>query len=181
VPRRAHLTSLAAGQVPRRARLTSLAAGQVPRRARLTSLAAGSVPRRARLTSLAAAVASALVLAALWAPWVRTGSTTRSAFGLVSALRGAGLMHGQAAEALFAAVAVVPGLAVATWVLWAARFRRASGAVAATAGAIVAAASLTVGAVAHATSALVWATVAALVALVLGTATLATPRRKAVT
>ena len=138
--------------------------------------------RHGRPLSLAAAAGSALVLAALWLPWVRTGADSRSAFALVSALRGAGLMTGAPAEALFAVVAVVPGLAAATWVLWLAHYRRASAAAAVLVGALVAAASLTVRAVAdrHAAGSLTWATAAAAMSLVLGGLSLLTDHRKAV-
>jgi len=139
------------------------------------------MPPRARALSFAAPVASALALAALWAPWVRTGSESRSAFGLVSALRGAGLMDRGPAEALFAVVAVVPGLAAVTWVLWAARYRRASAIAAVAVGALVCATSLTVRAVAdgHAAPSLLWATSAAGATLGLGVLALLTNHRKA--
>jgi hypothetical protein len=139
------------------------------------------VPSRARALSLAAPIAAALALAALWAPWVRTGRESRSAFELVSALRGAGMMDRAPAEALFAVVAVVPGLAAATWVLWAARYRRASAAAAAVIGALVCATSLTVRAVAdrHAAPSLLWATTAAAFTLGLGVLALLTNHRKA--
>jgi hypothetical protein len=139
--------------------------------------------RRGDAISLAAALAAALVLALLWAPWVRTGARSRSAFELISALRAAGLARRGPAEALFGVVAVVPGLAVATWVLWGARYRRASAAVAGLAGALVAAASLTVRAAAraHAAPSLTWATVAAFLALALAVLALVSDHRKAVT
>src|SRR5579862_9204107 len=136
---------------------------------------------RSQAVSLAAAVASALVLAVLWAPWVRTGSASRSAFGLVAALRGAGLLRGAPARALFGVVAVVPGLAGATWVLWAARWRRAAAATAVLAGVLVAGASLAVRAVAaqHAAPSLIWATVAAACCSGLGAFALLTDHGKA--
>jgi hypothetical protein len=133
----------------------------------------------ARASGLAPAVASTAVFATLWLPWAHAGTTERSAFRLVSALRGAGLMARTPAEALFATVAVLPGLAAATWLLWAARCRRASAAAAIVVGALSVAATLTVRAVAHhrATGSLSLATAAGAAALALGTAVLFTSRK----
>ncbi|HVM68027.1 MAG TPA: hypothetical protein VMU14_24330 [Acidimicrobiales bacterium] len=137
---------------------------------------------RRRALSSAVVVGPGLVLAALWVPWARTGAVTRSAFGLVAALRSAGLLHGAPARALFAVVALVPGLTAATWVLWAARYRRAAAATAVVAGALVAGASLAVRAVAAdvAAPSLTWATVAAVGCIAPGALVLVTDHRKAV-
>ncbi|HXZ61507.1 MAG TPA: hypothetical protein VEG62_02110 [Acidimicrobiales bacterium] len=134
-----------------------------------------------RALSLASVVASAAAVAVLWAPWVRTGRDSRSAFALVSALRGAGLIRRGPAEALFAVVAVSPGLAGAAWVLWVARFRRASAAAVAAVGALVAAAALTACAVddRHATGSLEWVATVALATLGLGVLSFVAPYGKA--
>jgi hypothetical protein len=139
------------------------------------------MPLRHRALSSAAVVSSGLVLAVLWAPWARTGAVTRSAFGLVAALRGAGLLRGAPARALFWVVALVPGLTAATWVLWAARYRRAAAATAAVAGALVAGASLAVRAVAAdvAAPSLTWATIAAAGSVAIGVLALVTDHRRA--
>lgn len=67
---------------------------------------------------------SAVSAAGLWLPWYRTGATRRSAFRLASALRAAGLLTRPSALVFVSAVAVVPGLAAAAWLLWAVGFRR---------------------------------------------------------
>jgi hypothetical protein len=136
---------------------------------------------------MAPAVASTAVFGALWLPWVQTGTTRRSAFRVVSALRGAGLMSRAPAEAFFATIAVLPGLAAATWVLWGTGYRRASAAAAVAVGALSVAATLVVRRVAHhwAASALSLATAAGAAALGIGLAVLASTgrsnRRKATT
>jgi hypothetical protein len=128
-----------------------------------------------RVAALPAAVASTAAFASLWLPWVRTGTTRRSAFRVVSALRGAGLMSRRPADLFFATIAVIPGLAVATWVLWATGYRRASAAAAFLTGALTVASTLVVRRVAHhrAASTLSLATAAGAAALGLGIATLA--------
>src|ERR1700688_1506983 len=102
-----------------------------------------------RVAALPAAGASTAAFAALWVPWVQTGTTRRSAFRVVSALRGAGLLHRTPAEAFFAVVATLPGVVAATWVLWLTRYRRASAISAAVAGVLALAATTGVRDVAH--------------------------------
>jgi hypothetical protein len=138
------------------------------------------MPRRGRSTApgivaWAPAVAALSVLAALWLPWVRTGTTVRSAFRVVSALRGAGLMSRTPAEVFFASIAVLPGLVGVAWLLGGTGYRRASAGAAAVAGALTVASTLGVRQVAHhrATSALALATAAGAVALVVSIAALA--------
>jgi len=114
------------------------------------------------------------VFCTLWLPWVQTGTTRRSAFRVVSALRGAGLLHRTPAEAFFAVIATLPGVVAATWVLWVTRYRRASAISAALAGALVLAATAGVRHVAHhrAAGTLVLATAAGAAALATGVAAL---------
>jgi hypothetical protein len=150
------------------------------------------MPRRSRhavrgIIAWAPAVAALSVLASLWLPWVQTGTTVRSAFRVVSALRGAGLMSRTPAELFFASIAVLPGLVAVAWLLGGTGYRRASAAAAAIAGALTVASTLAVRQVAHrrATSALALATAAGAVVLGLSIAALAadgwTDRGKATT
>jgi hypothetical protein len=125
---------------------------------------------RAKVTGIIAwapALAATAVFGALWLPWVQTGTTVRSAFRVVSALRSAGLMTRTPAEAFFAVIAVLPGLAAATWVLRGTGYRRASAGAAAVAGALTVASTLMVRQAAQrrATSALSLATAAGVAAL----------------
>ncbi len=124
---------------------------------------------------MAPAMAATVALASLWVPWIRTGTTTRSAFQVISALRGAGLMRRVPDELFFIAVALVPGLVAAAWGLWATGCRRVSAGAAALAGALTVAASLTVRHVAHhrATASLGYVTAAGGTAMGIGVAWLA--------
>jgi hypothetical protein len=82
-------------------------------------------------------------------PWLDTGSTRRDAFRVVSALRAAGLMTRWPAQLFFAALAVLPGLIAAAWLLAVARLPRSSGLTSLLAGALVAGCAITVRHVAH--------------------------------
>ncbi|GAC1532140.1 MAG: hypothetical protein NVS3B12_09340 [Acidimicrobiales bacterium] len=79
---------------------------------------------------------STVAVGVLWLPWLQTGTTRRSAFRLVSALRGAGLMTRTPAELFLVAVGLIPGLAAAAWLLWATGYRRVSGLATASVGAL---------------------------------------------
>jgi len=109
----------------------------------------GAPRSRAVAVGLAPPLAAAAVFGTLWVPWVRTGTTERSAFRVVSALRGAGLIHRTPAEAFFAVIATLPGIVAAVWVLWAARYHRAAAVAAALAGALAITAAAGVREVAH--------------------------------
>jgi len=121
---------------------------------------------------LGAALASAALGVCLWLPWLRTGGTRRSAYGLLTALRAAGLLSSGARRAFFAALAVAPGLTGAAWVLAFARRRRLSGLATAAVGTITAAAGAAVRhySVRGAQSGTVWAEVVGVVTLAMGVA-----------
>ena len=94
-------------------------------------------------------VAAAGVQFAVFLPWLRTGSTHRSAYAVLSALRGAGLMRPFAAHAFLVALAVLPGVTAAVWVLTAAGYARLGAGAAVVAGLLGVGTALTVRIVAH--------------------------------
>ena len=137
----------------------------------------GGGQRGASVGAGAQLVASTACLGVLCIPWVQTGSIRRSAFRVVGALRGAGLMSRAPAQAFFVVIALVPGLVGAVWVLWAAGLRRTSGLAAAAAGALTLSGALVVGETARhrATAGLTLAALVGAVALGLGLIALTRP------
>jgi hypothetical protein len=137
------------------------------------------VRRPAALTPLTGTLAAGTLLL----PWLTTGSTRRSALGVIHALRAAGLMSRGPAQVFFVAIALVPGVAAATWLLHFTGYRRVAAGTTAIAGALCSVSALTVRHVAHhrAATGTVFAVAFGIVAVVLGLASLLTPTRKALT
>jgi hypothetical protein len=127
-----------------------------------------------RACDVAPGAAAVVVVAALCVPWLRTGTMSRSAFAVVGALRAAGLVHRTPAVAFVAAVALVPGLAAATWILAATAFRRVAAVAVSLAGSVTVAAALGLRDVAHhrAAPTLPLATAGGALAVVVGVASL---------
>jgi hypothetical protein len=78
------------------------------------------------LARFAGPVVATVAFVSLWLPWLRTGTTRRSAFRLVAALRAAGLMSRGGARLFFVAIALVPGVVGVAWLLGAGRLPRLS-------------------------------------------------------
>ena len=131
------------------------------------------------LTPLVATVAAGTLLL----PWLTTGSTRRSALGVIHALRAAGLMSRGPAQVFFVAIALVPGVAAAAWLLHLTGYRRVAAATTAIAGVLCSVSAMTVRHVAHhrAASGTVFALAFGIVAVALGLASLFIPTRKAPT
>jgi hypothetical protein len=108
------------------------------------------------MTTTASRVATLTVASTLLAaastllPWLRSGASTRNAYGLARAAAALGLLDGWVRRTLLVVAYLVPFLAAASWTAWA--LGRAGAVVAS--GAIVGVASATAGG-------LVWARVAA--------------------
>ena|SRR5258708_3610083 len=124
------------------------------------------VPRAHALTPLIGTVAAGSLLL----PWLTTGSTRRSALGVIHALRAAGLLSRGPAQFFFVAIALVPGVAATAWLLSLAGYRRLAAATTAIAGLLCTSSAITVRQAAghRAASGTTVALIAGLTAVVLG-------------
>jgi hypothetical protein len=102
------------------------------------------IASRRTVAALVSGLAAAVATVSLLLPWVKTGSTSRSAFALVGDLRRAGLLHGAAARLVTVGVVAVPFMALGALIGAGSNRATPAAALASLTGALTAATAFTV-------------------------------------